>query len=388
MKNYMHLHDFMKNPVHFLDMRHFHNPAPVQEVNLGPKRFILVFDPEVAQTILVQKSDTYIQNRSVFDRIKPVTGEKGLVQLEGKESRDYRKMSRPMFAAQNMARLNQIVETYIEETLDDLKPGCPIDIMTLMTEFTMRTAFSMFLGIDIKNSSYPFGRKFYELNQLCGKRMLSPFGLPSLRLTQLKKSLRKEIKKHVSSEKQDLNVMSIYKDEDSLVDQCLTFLFAGHETTAASLAFTFLLLSQHPEYQLRINQENDMAQKVYKESLRLYTPAYMLARQAISDDELGGIRVRKGDQVLIGMKQIHRLEKYFKNSDQFIPERFEGQPSIAFFPFGKGPKSCIGEALAYQEAVTVIKAFCRRFHIEARNKTIVARPFITLHPEAEVLYVS
>lgn len=384
----MHLHEFMKDPVKFLDVRHFHNPAPLQEIYLGPKRFILVFDPEVAQTILIQKSDIYVQSRNVFDRIKPVTGKKGLVQLEGSESRNYRRMSRPLFAAHNMERLNHIVASYIEETLDGLKPGSPVDIMTLMTEFTMRTAFSMFLGIDIKDSSYPFGKNFYELNQLCGKRMLSPLGLPSLRLMQLKRSLRSELKKYIQSETQELNVMSIYKDEDSLIDQCLTFLFAGHETTAASLAFTFLLLSEHPEYQAKINQDPEMALKVYKESLRLYTPAYMLAREAGADDELGGIRIRKGDQILIGMKQIHRLEKYFKHPEQFIPERFEGTSSMAFFPFGKGPKSCIGEALAYQEAVTVIKAFCRRFHIQARNKNIVARPLITLHPEAEVLYVS
>lgn len=387
MKSYLHLQQFISHPINFLDQK-VQTGELIQKIKLGPKTFILVFDPEVASSVLIQKADIYRQNRGVFDRIKPVTGKRGLVQLEGEESRKYRRETRPIFTPSHMANLKNIIEAYIEETLDEIPVGSSVDIMKLMTDFTIRTAFKMFLGIDIKKSNYPFGENFLELNRLCGKAMLSPINLPSLRIRKLKNSLRSEIKKVILEHKGDLNIISVFKDSDDLIDQCMTFLFAGHETTAASLAFSFSLLAQHPEYQKRINPEDDLALKVYKESLRLHPPAYMLAREAVSEDQLGHIRVQKGDQVLIGLKQIQRLEKYFTRPHDFIPERFHESHAHCFFPFGKGPKSCIGESLAYLEAVVVIKAFCRRFTLTRESHDLIARPFITLHPEKEVLHVS
>jgi cytochrome P450 len=396
MKKIKQLRQFIQHPVNFLDQLKANSPELVQEVYLGPKRFVVVFDPDVASGILIQKSERYLQNRAIFGKIKPVTGNRGLVQLQGLESREFRKTARELFTPNNLSQLKLIIEKYADENIDALMGQEKIDITNVMTELILRTAFKMFLGIDIKKQALTLGADFLKLNELCGKKMLSPMSLPyyiptpaNLRIKRLRNALRQKIQKSIKTAPDSLNVVSVFADEETLLDQCMTFLFAGHETTASSLAFTFLLLARHPEYQKRIAEgEEGLSLKVYKESLRLFPPAYMLVREALKDDQLGNVSVKKGDQIIIGLKQIQRLKNYFPNPDLFLPERFDGPTSKAFFPFGKGPKACIGENLAYMEAEIVINAFCKRMVFKKQNQEIHIKPLITLHPENQVLYVS
>ena len=162
---------------------------------------------------------------------------------------------------------------------------------------------------------------------------------------------------------------------------CRTFLFAGHETTASSLAFSFLLLANFPHYQDRIaDGDQDFTKALYKESLRLYPPAYMVVKLALEDIEVSGVRIKKGDQIIIGIKQMHRFEKYFPAPDNFYPERFLKEPNNdAFIPFSLGQKSCIGERLAYVEAVIVLEMLCKKYKINPIAYNIEHKQLITLH---------
>ena len=395
MKSYLQLRQFIQHPVNFLNQLRGTSPDLIQEVYLGPKRFIIIFDPTIATSVLVQKADQYLQGQAIFRHIIPLTGVKGLVQLQGQKSRAARKKSRELFSPGNLDRFKLIIEEYTQEALDEITVDTKIEIAKVMTKLVLRTALKIFLGIDAKKEVETIGNEFLKLNQLCGKKMLSPLGLPSfiptpnnMRIKKLKNSLRKKIQNLIQTSSDELNVVSVFINEESLVDQCMTFLFAGHETTASSLAFSFLLLAQHPEYQLRIAQdEKGLISNIYKESLRLFPPAYMLVREALKDDQLGKLQVKKGDQVIIGLKQIHRLDFFFPNPDQFLPERFDGPVSKAFFPFSKGPKACIGETLAYIEAEIIIKAFCKRLNFKKLHHPIQMKPLITLHPKNQDLYV-
>ena len=123
---------------------------------------------------------------------------------------------------------------------------------------------------------------------------------------------------------------------------------------------------------------------VYKEALRLYPPAYMLVRRATNDTRLGKLKVKRGDQVVIGLRQMHRNPKYFEAPDEFRPSRFmptsPKPPSFSFLPFGAGPKSCVGEPLAYREALLVLKAMCEAFAFSRDERSIGEVPLITLRP--------
>ena len=379
----------MKNPIELLDKQFFQYPSlSVQSVNIGPKRFILVFDPDIAQEILVDNKKLFIQNRMIFDRIKPITGEMGLVQLNGKISEETRLKTMPMFTSENLIKMRKIILDNTEEALAGLRSYSEVEIASFMADLVLRNAFKLFLGLDISGEAKEMADEFQELNVLCGERMISLFPVPlciptkkNRRIEYLKSTLRSRIASALSGiDPQGNNIHKLFQNDETLIDQCMTFLFAGHETTASSLAFTFLLLGKSPEYRQKIKEGNEaLALMVYKEALRLYPPAYMLARQALNHTKLGGVEVRRGDQVIIGVKQIHAHPSFYNDPEMFIPERFKEAPS-AFLPFGAGPKACIGESLAYIEALTIIKSFCKYFDFSVRSPEITIYPQVTLHP--------
>lgn len=388
MKNMTDLRTFMKNPISLLNEKFLKSSESVQNIKLGPKRFTLIFDPVIAHDVLL--SSEFEQNRTIFDRIKPITGERGLVQLNGKVSGETREKFMPMFTPQNLSKMKEQILVNTKEALDSLGQVRELDITAFMADLVLRNAFKLFLGLDIKHEAKDMAEEFQELNALCGEKMISLFTLPLIiptkknrRIKYLRSSLRSKIKEGLKkSRSESVNIHQLFLHDETLIDQCMTFLFAGHETTASSLAFTFLLLGNHPEYRKRIvDGDEALVLMVYKEALRLYPPAYMLARQAVTDTTLGGVQVKKGDQILIGVKQIHRSAAFHQDPEAFFPERFM-KPNKAFLPFGAGPKSCIGEGLAYIEALTIIKVFCKSFEFSSRQEEITSFPLVTLHPGA------
>jgi cytochrome P450 len=381
---------FMSDPLGF--MQSCAKEGDITSRRLGPKNFVFVFNPEAAQEILVKRAGIYVQNRTIFDRIQPVTGKKGLVQLSGTESQVARAKTRPMFTKSPMDEARAIVESYTKELVAKMDASATIDVTVTMTDLILRTALRIFLGIDSEVIVKIIGSKFLRLNYLCGLRMRSLFPLPLViptsknrEIKALQVEIRELISQHVARSKigGPATVPNVFHDDNAMIDHCMTFLFAGHETTAASLAFTLLLLAENPSYQEAIAKgDTEMTLAVYKESLRLYPPAYMLAREATSRDELAGFKIKKSDQVFIGIASMHRNENFFERPDDFYPERFleKLKHPFAFIPFGAGAKSCVGERLAYLEATTILKMFCETYRIFSTSAKILVEPMITLHP--------
>ena len=179
--------------------------------------------------------------------------------------------------------------------------------------------------------------------------MINFFSLPlwfptinNIKIIYFKNFIRRSIKYYLYSDNNNRNnLANIFKNSDSLIDQCMTFLFAGHETTASSITFTLLLLAKYPHYQELVSQGDEQIIKaIYKESLRLYPPAYMLVRQVKEKTIFNGFNLKAKDQIIIGVKQIHRSEKYYDKPNDFVPERFLNKnENYAFLPFGIGAKS-------------------------------------------------
>ncbi len=389
MKNLERLRLFLNNPIELADTIAAEG-QDIQRLYIGPKAFVFVFNAHAAREILVSKAGLFGRNTQILDRISPITGTHGLVQLEGTLSREYRRKARPIFTSQNLNRIEIIIREMCQSYINTLS-SLPLNIAQSMTDLILRTAFRIFLGVDLSNFSEKIGQKFLRLNQLCGHRMTQLVSLPlwiptarNLEILQLRRIIREFIsQQHFTPNSEEENVSRAFADDEFLIDQCMTFLFAGHETTASSLAFTFLLLANYPHYQDRIAQgDQDFTKALYQEGLRLYPPAYMVVRQALEDTSLGGIKIYKGDQIVIGIKQIHRSEKYFSDPNIFTPERFlVNTHNDAFIPFSLGLKSCIGERLAYVEAVIVLEMICKQFIINPIDYPIEHTQLITLHPK-------
>ncbi len=164
-KPFLQLTGFMADPVQFMQDL-FTTGHKIQRVRLGIKHFVFVSDPDAAQEILVRRSHIYIQNRTVFDRIKPVTGKRGLVQLSGHESKKARIQSRPLFTSAGLQEAEQTIQFYAKDFIGRLTGASSFDVTDEMTKLILRTALKIFLDVDSEDLVNEIGGRFLRLNSL------------------------------------------------------------------------------------------------------------------------------------------------------------------------------------------------------------------------------
>ena len=194
-------------------------------------------------------------------------------------------------------------------------------------------------------------------------------------------------------------------DENQLVDEILILFAAGHETTSNALTFTCELLARNPEAQSKIASEikkiksesadcmhwiknASYTKLVIEESMRLYPPAYFMDRVNIEEDTYNGIILPKGSNLLFSIYEIHRHSDFWKQPNEFIPERFLDENikfSKNYFPFGAGPRMCIGNNFAMYEMILAIIALIEKFEITEKKTPIQIKPLITLKPDNAIL---
>jgi cytochrome P450 len=191
--------------------------------------------------------------------------------------------------------------------------------------------------------------------------------------------------------------------DPQLRDEALTIFLAGHETTANALSWTLALLALHPEAEARLQEELDDAlsgeppewedlpalpytRMVLAESMRLYPPAWTIGRQPLEDFEVGGYHIRAGSIVMLSPWVVHRDRRFFPDPERFLPERWmteeeEARHRFAYFPFGAGPRKCIGEGFAWMEGMLVLTTLLQRWRLRlAPRQRLEPEPLITLRP--------
>ena len=193
-------------------------------------------------------------------------------------------------------------------------------------------------------------------------------------------------------------------------DEVMTLIAAGHETTSNALCWTLLLLAQHPDMEARLRQEytrvlggravqiEDLPQlplgrMVLEESMRLYPPAWAFARYAIDEDEIGGYTIPKGTYILMFPATTHRHPDFWEQPDVFDPERFApersaGRHRFAYFPFGGGPRICIGNQFALTETQLILATILPRYQFRLSGEAPVPEPLITLRPRGSKLLMT
>ena len=379
--------------------------------------------PELIESVLVTNQQNFRKDR-VIQNSRWFLGQ-GLLTSEGSEWLRQRRLCQPAFHRERLALYARIINGCAEEMLDSWKDGENRDVHQEMMQLTLRVVAKVLFSVDVKNESKEVAAALNLLmKHSSGARMLLPpwvryLPLPFLirvrrAVRQLDEVVYRIIRERRRSENDNGDLLSMLmsaRDEDGsrmtdrqLRDEVMTFLLAGHETTALSLSWAWFLLSENPEAENKLHHElarvldgknpsfEDLPRLCYteavvKESVRLYPPAWSLARTAAEDFEIGGYLVPAGSNVVMSQWIMHRDPRFFPSPEQFDPGRwFEEHTQrllrFAYFPFGGGPRYCVGASFAMMEATLLLAAIAQRFRLRmVPGHKVVPVPSITLRPK-------
>jgi cytochrome P450 len=361
---------------------------------LGSDLF-LIYSPEMAEHVLVKNHKNYRKDQFVR-RAGRVFGN-GLLRAEGDLWRQQRRLIQPSFHKQRVRGYAETMLTLTERSLAALRPGSEVDLHAVMTtltaEIAVQTLFGQSANVDAVAVDKQLGAIMARFEAT--GYLLEPDWWPSPSQLRYRRAiaildglLARYIEIRRAAPGDDvLSALLEMRDEhgaplsqQQIRDEVMTLFIAGHETTALTLVFSWRLLALHPEIAAALRREVctvarvdleslprlTLLDQVVKESLRLFPPAYGIPREALGSDTLDGYAVRAGAQVIIGVAALHRDARYFDAPEAFLPQRwtkeFEAQlPRCAYFPFGGGPRMCVGAAFAELEARLVLAALIRLF---------------------------
>jgi cytochrome P450 len=354
----------------------------------------------------------------------------GLLTTDGDFHRQQRRLIQPAFHKQRVEAYAGIMVQHAQEMLDEWQPGESIDVARAMRDLTLRIVAKSLFGVDLKEDHPELGAAFtnvienpvgapYSIRSLAIDLPFTPYG-KHMEGQRILNSYVYQLIDQRRQEGQDTgDVLStlLFAQEDGISmtnqqirDETMTLFAAGHETTANALAWTFYLLSKHPPVLARLLAEvqsklagrapvvGDLAQLPYldwvvSESMRLYPPAWTQGRRSIEAFELEGYLFPAKTTVMISQWVLHRLPDIWGDPAVFRPERWDpvdGQkvPAGAYFPFGGGPRMCIGMPFAQLEARLLLATILQRYSPQlVPGYPVVPRPRVTLRPKYGVQMV-
>ena len=382
----------------------------------GPFNFYLLWRPEHVEHVLRDNHKNYWKGLGL-QRLAPFFG-RGLFLNEGEPWRRQRRLAQPAFHRQRIEGLVSLMTDSIAAMLDGWQPaatrGDAIDMAAEMAPLTTAIVWKAMVGRDFPTERAELIQSQVVMNAFGFERLLTyvpaPLWWPSRRNRAFQRALgvieglvyRTIAERRRASHPGDdlLGMFLAATDPDGgeamsdrqLRDELLTVLGAGQETTAILLAWSWWLLVEHPEIEARLRHEVEHAlagrvptaadvpalayvRMFVQEALRLYPPAWGITRQSIAEDEIGGYRIRAGAPVSLGTYFTHRHPELWPDPETFDPERFtpaavDARPRFAFFPFGGGPRVCIGLEFALLEATLTIAMVCQRY----RFRPVPGRP--------------
>jgi cytochrome P450 len=379
--------------------------------NILGQPIYLINHPELIRLVLVESADSFGKRRA---------GQQGLNRNPTKieqfrtDHRRLRKLIQPAFTPASVNRYAPIVTAYTQELLTEWEHNSirslPADLNTL----TLRIVAKALFNLDIREKTDIFadaihkGIAFLETGEQPGLNLLIPTRR-NLQLITAWKRMENTVKSLIAerraagTEGDDLlSKMLIARDEHgTLTDQeayelVFGLLIAGHETVSNGLEWAFYLLDQSPSVQTALHTQarlpnlSDYFEWIFRESMRLYPPAWVMERYTLRPVELGGYTLPAGALVYFSQYVLHRDERYFFEPDRFIPERWgtesvKNVPPYAYFPFGGGSHVCTGMFFAWMEAPLILREIARRYRVEVINRdTIFPQPLITLRPAPDI----
>ncbi|MDP2687414.1 MAG: cytochrome P450 [Aequorivita sp.] len=423
----IHSTQILKNPLPF-HHKNFETKGDTFRLKLGfGNSVIFSRDAGFAQYALQKNHRNYtkspIQTR---DLVKYVG--RGLLTSEGELWQKQRKLIQPAFHKKQLVNLLETIQSAINVELQKIETNKPLDIFPVFNDLAFQTVVKSLFSSAVDQKEI---NKLQQITESAQQMLVKELRQPYLGWWF---NLSGKIKKHISETDEarailkklvnerrnsgkreddllDMLLEARYEDgnameDKQLIDEILILFTAGHETTSNALTFTCELLARNPEIQEKLHSEIMAAKEnsetlmdfikncpftknVIEESLRLYPPAYFIDRVNIEEDEFNGMKIPKNSSLLFSLLEIHTNPKYWDEPKMFKPERFsEVNPnhfSGQYFPFGAGPRMCIGNNFAMYEMVLAVAEIMRKYKISEKKTPIEIKPLITLKPKNAIL---
>ncbi len=409
-----------ENPLDYFTRlaREYGDFAGIRVVNF---RTIFINHPDTIEEVLVANARKYIKGR-VLRANRHVFGE-GLLTSEGDFWLRQRRLAQPAFHRAQIASYASTMVEYAQRLLENWQNGEERDAHQEMMRLTLQIVAKTLFDADVARDTLDVGKSLellLELGANFRRTLFVPHWVPTPTNLRIKReiALIESILYRIISERRssgrdtgDLLSMLLHaQDEDGsrmtdrqLRDETITLFLAGHETTASTLSWAWWLLAQNPAAEAKLHAELDTvlggrspslddlsklpyAGNVITEALRLYPPAWGLARVAIEDHEIAGYPVKKGMGIAMAQWVVHRDARWYDVPEEFRPERWEGDflkrlPRFAYFPFGGGPRQCIGNAFALMEATLILATIAQKYRLRlVPGHPVVPLASITLRP--------
>jgi cytochrome P450 len=393
-------------------------------VNLGLKRMIVTQDPGLIDHVLRVNHKNYHKSPIQTDQLGRFLG-KGLLTSNGEYWLKQRRLIQPGFHVDKINKLYSIIKKTGDAFLDKFPTGSHIDVYPLMYQLAFEIVINSLFNIKVPaHDQRELSEFIRKVQEFVIKEVRQPHKNWWFHISgEVKRNLERAkgarqiifniIQDRKSSNQKfddllDMLLDARYEDNgepmhiDQVIDEILILLIAGHETTANALAWTLYLLATHNQQLEKLRtatadltiaeciSNNDLA-AVIKESMRLYPPAWISDRVALQDDGYKNISFPAGSIIILFYYGLHRDKKYWPNPDLFQPGRFEKMNAEnrlkAFYPFGSGPRLCIGNNFAMAEMAIFLQSIVQQFDIKPAEIPPTINPLVTLRPDRVVLRI-
>ncbi|MFJ1745287.1 cytochrome P450 [Streptomyces sp. NPDC088116] len=400
-------------------------------MRLGPMTVHQITGPEAVQQVLVKNHGNYVRG-PLYEQFSVVMG-KGLLTSDGDFWRGHRRAVQPAFQKNAIRDIVPNIVTATNEMLDEWEAKAardePVDLMTEMLKLTLITLSRSLFAYDIKPSSRVLKHIVDDVVEVMFRRGTPAEMLPSWLPTDRKHKIariHRVFDKIVADVRQNYartgegSLISLMEQAENPVtgepwtdqelrDELLTIYLAGHETTAVSLCWTLLSIANHPPVQEELDAEIGQVlggglpdtrntdaltytRMVVDESLRMHPPIWIFPRAAVGPDTLGGYDIEAGSSILLSPLVSHHNPRHWDNPLAFDPYRFtpkavKERPRMAYFPFGAGPRQCIGNTMALLELRTIVTMINQRFKLSMipGHALRYGSPVISLRPLEDVM---
>ena len=402
----------------------------VTRAQMGPQTLMQFVRPDHVQHILVKNKDNYVKGMS-HDTLRIPLGT-GLLTAEGELWRRQRRLMSPTYTPRAVQQFADIMLDATEKMLArwrEIPTGSAIAVNLEMMRLTMSVISRSIFTVDIGEDFAEAGQALTQILDFAGQRSVSLLTLPlsvptpgNQRLNKALATIDQFLYGIIADRRKKppgddlLSLLMQMRDEETgegmsekqLRDEVLITFFAGHETTAQLLTWVWYLFSKHPEVEERFHaelgeklggrtpqagdvEELEYTRMIMDETLRLYSPVAIMARDALEDDEVGGYQVPAGCIVIISPYMTHRHPDFWERPLEFYPNHFapqqlETRPRYAYYPFGAGPRTCLGKHFALLEGALVLAKVGQRYRLRLLpGQEIKPHWSATLRPDRDVM---
>ena len=373
--------------------------------------------PRDIKRVLLSNHRNYTKGEGM-DRVKILLGN-GIMTSEGDFWRRQRRMMQPSFHRRVLDRFGGLIhdvnEKYAARWAAKAAAGEPINLTEDLSELTLEIVLHSIFGTDLTRLERQLGANPFEVVAKEQNRDLK-FAFRFRSLAKLVGDLIERRRREPEERFDFLEMLMAARDRENdapmsnkeMIDEVMTLIVAGHETTAAALTWTWHLISQHRDTAARLQAEADavavgtplgldaaeslaFTHQVIQESLRLYPPGWLFTRRTLEADELGGFAIGPRTDVFISPYLLHRHPEFWSEPEEFRPERFAGADAeerhkFAYIPFSVGPRHCIGENLALFEMLGHVSMMSRRFRMtRVGDEPIELEAQINLRPRSNLM---